>query len=187
VGSTRGFVAGNWVELSDDTVDLQERPGLLVRVATVEAGTLTVNPSSVEPQATLAWEKWGPNPKVRRWDQVGTEDIALVKGAVPVLELTAGGKPAWIDLEDGIQIQFGAGGAYRTGDYWLIPARVATGTIDWPIDLPTGGSAALPPHGVKHRYAPLGFLGWDGTTAQLPKDCRCHINLVTSCPDDTPT
>jgi hypothetical protein len=35
-----------------------------------------------------------------------------------------------IDLEDGIQIQFLTGGKYPTGDYWLIPARVATGDVE---------------------------------------------------------
>ena len=30
----------------------------------------------------------------------------------------------WVELEDGIQIQFVAG-QYRAGDYWLIPARTA--------------------------------------------------------------
>ena len=45
----------------------------------------------------------------------------------------------WIALEDGILIQFqpvqspGTGAnTYRTGDYWLVPARVATGDVEWP-------------------------------------------------------
>jgi hypothetical protein len=39
----------------------------------------------------------------------------------------AADKIVWLDLEDGVQIQFSDGGEYLTGDYWLIPARVATG------------------------------------------------------------
>ena len=54
-------------------------------------------------------------------------------------------------------MQFAGDGDYRTGDYWLIPARAATGEIEWP-----GGTEpkALPPRGVEHHYAPIGFITW---------------------------
>jgi len=64
-------------------------------------------------------------------------------------------KMVWIDLEDGVQIQFSAGGEYRTGDYWLIPARVATGNVEWPQDDDLNPQP-LPPHGIEHHYALLG-------------------------------
>ena len=40
----------------------------------------------------------------------------------------------WLALEDGVEIQFvdPQNSVYRTGDYWLIPARVATGDVEWP-------------------------------------------------------
>ena len=60
---------------------------------------------------------------------------------------------AWLALEDGIQIQFQPGGAYRTGDYWLIPARTETGDVQWPRD--GNGPVARPPDGIEHHYAPL--------------------------------
>jgi hypothetical protein len=44
-------------------------------------------------------------------------------------------------------------GTYRAGDYWLIPARTATGDVEWPG--PPEDPEAVPPHGVEHRYAPL--------------------------------
>jgi Family of unknown function (DUF6519) len=59
-------------------------------------------------------------------------------------------KMVWIDLEDGVQIQFSAGGEYRTGDYWLIPARVATGNVEWPQDDDLNPQP-LPPHGIEHH------------------------------------
>ena len=62
----------------------------------------------------------------------------------------------WLDIEDGIQIQFQAGlkpeHHYRTGDYWLVPVR----TADEGILLRDQGPH--PPDGVKHHYAPLALF-----------------------------
>ena len=55
---------------------------------------------------------------------------------------------------------------YRTGDYWLIPARTAAnGVIDWPAtqdDAKKKVPVALPPHGVEHHCAPLGVISSQG-------------------------
>jgi hypothetical protein len=78
----------------------------------------------------------------------------------------------WLPIEDGIEIKFepaghGAAHHYRAGDYWLIPARVATGDVDWPRQ----GShpALLPPSGVEHHYAPLAIV-----ESKLDKTLRVH-------------
>ena len=127
VSHARGFEAGNWVELSDDTQELQGRPGVLVKLMKVEGDTLSVDPATVSPGATLDWTIRGPNPKVRRWDQIDNESTTLKNGAVPITEGTDT-VPLWLNLEDGVQIAFPTGdGDYHTGDYWLIPAREATG------------------------------------------------------------
>jgi hypothetical protein len=89
----------------------------------------------------------------------------------------------WIELEDGIQVQFLAGGEYRTGDYWLIPARVATGNIEWPSELDPAGNvvpALTPPRGIEHHYAPLGFVEWDGEDVIL-QTCRCEFAPSVRC------
>lgn len=44
----------------------------------------------------------------------------------------------------------------KTGDYWLIPARTASGDVEWPG--PPGNPDAVAPQGVKHYYAPLAKL-----------------------------
>jgi len=49
---------------------------------------------------------------------------------------------------------------YRTGDYWLIPARVATGDVDWPG--PPNNPLPRPPYGIEHSYAPLAIITFDG-------------------------
>ncbi len=166
VSRARGFKAGNWVELSDEASELQGKPGVLGKVTQVDGDTL-----SVEPDVGASLPDWKDlvNPRVRRWDQQRTEGIEWKDGAVMV---TAA---AWIDLEDGIQVRFTAGGEYRTGDYWLIPARVATGTIEWP------DSIAVPPHGVEHHYAPLGFVSWQDSEGMVVKGCRCVFLPVSSC------
>jgi Family of unknown function (DUF6519) len=151
VANARGFAPGNWVELSDDTHELLGNPGTLVQLAKVEGNALSVDPATTLP----AFGDFPKHPKVRRWDYVETEAISVADdNALPIQEST----DHWIDLEDGVQIQFSADGQYRTGDYWLIPARVATGTVEWPQtdDL---NPQPLPPHGVEHHYAPLGFVG----------------------------
>ena len=65
----------------------------------------------------------------------------------------------------------------RTGDYWLIPTRVATGRIEWPQadDL---NPQPLPPHGVEHHYAPLGFVSRSGEEWQVTKNCQCDVRTA---------
>ena len=182
VANTRGFSAGDWVELSHDDLELHGQTGMLVRLANVEGGMLSVDPDSVPDADTLVWPDKFKNPKVRRWNQTETEDLTLAGGVVLVTEPTAT-SDGWIDLEDGVQIQFTAGGVYRSGDYWLIPARVATGWIEWPLTTDADDKTiakALPPHGVEHHYAPLGFVSWSKEEWQI-RSCRCDFEPLSSC------
>jgi hypothetical protein len=182
VTRARGFEAGNWVELSNETLDLQERPGLLVKLAKVEGDVLSVDPSTIPSGQTLALDPAAPHPKIRRWDQKRTDKLPLVGGAVEVKEGTDA-DPVWIDLENGIQIGFSGGGTYRTGDYWLIPARYAAG-IEW-SSTPDGAGHdvpdALPPHGVEHHYAPLGFIAWEGPNELKSWPCGCQFFPMSNC------
>jgi hypothetical protein len=131
----------------------------------VEGETLTIDPYTTsgtvyEPTSKFA-ELQVTNLKVRRWDHKEPEDGLLKEGAIPIEE------DVWIELEDGVEIRFKAGmpaTKYRTGDYWLIPARVSTGDVEWPQTSvpdpndPTKflmGPKPLPPNGVEHHYAPL--------------------------------
>jgi hypothetical protein len=155
VASTRGFAAGSWVELGDDDCDLLGLPGALVQLAKVEGDTLSVDPATTLPSI----DDYPVNPKVRLWNQTANDLISLADDhAITIQESPAGAtadKMLWFDLEDGVQIQFSAGGNYRTGDYWLIPARVATGNVEWP-QADEHNPQPLPPHGIEHHYALLG-------------------------------
>jgi len=72
-----------------------------------------------------------------------------------------------IQLENGIQVTFGPlpsspgpsapAPIFHSGDYWTIPARAATGQIEWPPGGSDGNSAQLPTSVVVHR-APLACI-----------------------------
>lgn len=183
VGRTRGFEAGDWVELTDETRELGGTPGVLVKLAAVAPGVLTIDPGSAGDAGAFWVAAHGTLPKVRGWHQTATGDVELVDGAVRVPAPTDGADP-WIDLEDGIQVRFTGDGSYRTGDYWLIPARVATGTIDWPDLRTPAGQSEQPPHGVRHHFAPLGFVSWNTDTKSWDIDNNCRRDFAPLDPAD---
>lgn len=166
VASSRDFAAGQWVEFTSDTDDLLAQPGPLTRITRIDGDVLTV-------EAAPAWKKELVNPKVRRWDQTANDQLTLVNGAIAIVP--GSGDSGWIAIEDGIAVQFSAG-TYRCGDYWLIPARVATGAIDWPVDT-VQKPMPLPPRGIEHHYAPLFMVEAIATDpfVSLVKDCRCRF------------
>lgn len=164
---------GHWVEVVDDTSSLLGTPGPLVEVEAVDDDELEVtliNPSGSPPLPGFD-EKGTTQPLLRRWDQRSA--------AIPVEEGT------WIDLEDGVQVLFAPppdasaneAHRYRTGDYWTIPARVATGDVEWPQE--GDQPASRPPHGVLHHYAPLAVANFatSGGTASLDDARRRIIKL----------
>ena len=77
-------------------------------------------------------------------------DQAAATGAIPVPSVATDR----IVLEDGLVVGFSsAGGPFRTGDHWIVPARA-----------PAGGGAVgddpllddAPPLGIHHHYVRLG-------------------------------
>ena len=144
-----GFEEGIWVELSSDGQELRGQPGKLVKLLKVEGDRLTLEQAVSNPVGVPPDEVWPT--KARRWDQRQAGSLTLKDGAVPVKEGVT--EADWIELENGIQVEFLAANSdenltnlYRTGDYWLIPARVATGSIEWPVKLDNKGQ---PKHDAK--------------------------------------
>lgn len=170
VAEGRGFCANAWVELSDDATDLRGEPGVLVRLKKVHDDVLTIDDADVGKFA-FAPDR---HPKVRCWDETGDG----LSNGIPLL---VQGASAWITLEDGIQVEFAADGEYVSGDYWLIPARVANGAnggIDW------ADGAQVAPRRAHHHYAPLGFVGWstaNGDAAIEATSCVCTLRPLTPC------
>lgn len=172
-----GLRPDDWVEVVDDEYVLQNRAEPLLQVKAIDRDGMRVTLKTA-PASTVGTDP-AKHPLLRRWDQ---HTAGLREGAIPVVEGAGDEDSNWITLEDGVQIQFppavaidagtGAGkrptrgGAttdlsnappsYRTGDYWLIPARVATGDVEWPG--PPGQPLPRPPHGVEHAFAPLGIV-----------------------------
>ena len=138
------------------------------------------------------------HPLLRRWDHkqgdpaeggttLGPDGAALVQESDEM----------WLHLEDGVQIQFqpppvGRENQYRTGDYWLIPARTAPADVEWPTETVKDNQGnikttalARPPQGIVHHYAPLGVLtvADNGAITIIPDEknqtCRKSFASVT--------
>jgi hypothetical protein len=159
----RGLATGDWVELIDEHYDLEGLPGVLATVKAINPATREVTLSRrKQDEASTKPIDPGRHALLRKWDGAN-------------LKVTEVGDAAkgWIDLDKGVQIQFGAtpkasGGAaaqpptgkYRNGDYWLIPARVVTGDVEWPQKGDAPGFA--PPRGIEHHLAPIALLPGGG-------------------------
>jgi hypothetical protein len=181
-------VENDWVEVQDDDSVLTGRVSELVQVQLVDRVGKTVTLADA-PDPNIGKDP-AKHPILRRWDLRASTLAAGPDGAALVTEAD----DHWLLLEDGVQIQFAksdpiAPNQYRTGDYWLIPARTATGLVEWPTEEGKDGSgaavtaqAALPPAGVQHHYAPLAVVSVDGTTGVLtvPERCRRTIKVVAT-------
>ena len=164
-----GFAGGQWVEIVDAESTLKGTPHPLVQIDKVDPAT-----RKITMQTSVAAFKNTPYLKLRRWDP--TDNMAKTDG----IEMTAG----WLDLEGGIQVQF-AQGSYRSGDYWLIPARTATGEIEWPpFEVPNTHPIPQPPIGIRHHYCRLALLKVQGGNLHL-EDCREKFPPLTEiCAED---
>lgn len=156
------FEVGDTVELVDDRSTFAlpgTPPQKLLQVIAVDTLEETVTLSD-EPGITTDASL---HPILRRWD---APEQPIVEGE------------QWLILEDGVQVNFSrsAEGDYVTGDYWLIPARVATGDVEWPTSV-TGQPIPQPPKGIQYHYALLAEV--DPANDQVT-DLRPVIAPITS-------
>jgi hypothetical protein len=170
-----GFATGQFVELTDDGRELAGQPGILVQLAAATMGpqgplltadTSLANAADLSAFLNAFTNQTVRNPKVRRWDQSATQVSTTSPGGDVVIRE---GTP--IDLESGVQVIFQAGGRYRTGDYWLVPARTVTGDVDWPRDS-SGNPLFRPPQGISHHFCPLAIVNFTPQTWSVLSDCR---------------
>ena len=166
-----GFSPGQWVEISDDTNLFGEepnQPGDLYQIQGISPETLSV--TMTQPVASV---NPAMNARMRRWDQ-----FASSAGANGVSLSTA-----LLDLENGIEVEFSKGN-YQSGDHWLIPARTATGQIEWPPCNSNGAEFQLA-HRTEIYFAPLACIQWDPQKQSLNiQDCRKSfppLTGVTAC------
>jgi hypothetical protein len=162
-----GFQANEWIEITDDENLFGETPnqaGTLYQIQSVDPTVLSI---TLTVPVVLAGT--GANPRVRRWDQSGP---SAGPSGVP-LPVSAP-----LTLENGIQVTFRPG-TYQSGDYWTIPARTASGQIDWP-PCDSNGDAFQPPHSIAVYNAPLACIHWDARARQtIVQSCRRLFSPLT--------
>ena len=169
-----GFQSGQWVEISDDTYMFGEppnQPGKLYQIKQVYPASLTITMTTTVLPVDLS-----RNARLRRWDQASP---AATPSGVPL-------SPSWTDLENGIQVRFGPGD-YSPGDYWTIPARAASGQIEWP---PCGsdGQPFQGPHYAEVHTAPLACIHYNAEARQrfTVDDCRLLFSPLTELAPSAP-
>jgi hypothetical protein len=155
--AAHGFSKGDWVELSNDLIDLSGTPGTTVQLTDVSGNVLTIDPATLK-GAAIAPPDATFHPRVRRWE------------SPPLPVQVPAGNAGFIVLEDGVEIKFSAAGSFRTGDYWTIPARVETAAAAAGLLWPAG--VDRPPMGVRHHYAHLAIATFDGNNWTSLQDCR---------------
>ena len=169
------FPVNQWIELTHEERTLQGRPGILVQLASVQGDDLgAVGSTWPNEFRNIDWTKPWPGDSAtphgiiaRRWD---SKEINVAQ-ADPI-------------LLDNIQVQFETGTdvVYKSGDFWLIPARQLTGTIEWPRDA-DGKPLWQPPQGIFHRYCGLALLELDaGGQWTVIEDLRAIFQPLADLP-----
>ena len=161
---------GDWVEVIDDAYVERGKAESLLQVAEVDVSGRRVR-LAAEPSLDVG-RLSNRHPYLRRWDHqaaTGVDAPHIWAGALQIQEGT------WVDLEDGIQVWFAASGVYRTGDYWVIPARTMTGDVEWPHNQ-AGAPLLRAPDGIRYHYAPLAWIASSKVT--IPLDLRQQFEPV---------
>lgn len=172
-----GLHVDSWVEIIDISHGIEQKPGPLMKVASIDPATRHVTltsqngimlPDDSDPERVLLLRRW--DYKQGDTSQPTTPTFAD-DDALQIIPNQA------LILEDGIEITFVEDAnttmVYRTGDYWLIVARTAHGTIE-------NNGVTLPPHGIKHHYAPLAYVTLtDGSIADTATDLYDLRHTIT--------
>lgn len=182
-----GLQIGDWVELVDEDYELRGDAESLLQVTNVNLIDMHVTLSDAPP--TTRTDREGrslqrTNQLLRRWDHKAGDPRAgglELRDGAAIIKERANANENWLVLEDGVKIQFQPNGNYRPGDYWLIPARTATGDVEWPGEV--GLPQARPPHGVTHYYAPLARIEVAiGGAVNVRVDFRRQFEPLAQCP-----
>jgi Family of unknown function (DUF6519) len=168
-----GFAPLQWVEISDDSDEFgqtPDQPGQLRQIKIVDFQHNRVTLTSPAP----AVDTTNGHAKLRRWDH--SDPGATEAG----LAMAPGGATGtWHSLENGIRVQFASSNTFQPGDYWLVPARTATGELEWP-PCDSDGAEFQPAHNTRIHRAPLACIGWAPNAGGfVPRDCRDFFYPLT--------
>ena len=164
------FAVNQWVEIVDPEGDLNNSPRFLTQISDApDPGQSTIN---IADSASVFAGR--TDLRLRRWDMSGAS-------------VTSQGIPAqagWLQIENGIQVNF-TEGSYSSHAYWQIPARTATGEIEWPpFQIPNLDPIPQPPLGDLWKYCRLALLEVRGGIWVF-YDCRAKFPALTNiCADD---
>jgi hypothetical protein len=161
-----GFAANDWVEITDDWLELNGLPGELHQVAFVNTGGKTVTLTTPVSPANFPVDSNGQtlprrHTRLTRWDGTGTA------GDTPV-------STSPVTLENGITVTFGLAAnaqSFKSGDYWVFAARSTDGTVEF-LD-------AAPPRGIYHHYARLAVVGLSSASLSGSSSLTNRIGIVT--------
>jgi hypothetical protein len=176
--SVLGLHELDWVEVVDDAKELAGEPGTIAQIEKIDPEQLVITLST----SATGFDVNG-HPKLRRWDTRPEQTSAEFSINVP------SGNDGFIPLEGGVEVKFQIG-TFRTGDFWLIPARTIPGKfgdIEW---LQESGSPAFRlTFGNLHHYCKLALLtaaggGAAGISISLMEDCRKKFPPLTELPTD---
>ncbi|RVU28521.1 hypothetical protein EOT10_01135 [Streptomyces antnestii] len=154
---------GDHVELVDTAYASRLEPLPLLRVEELDLPGRRVR-LSAEPDQHVG-RRPELHPYLRRWDHQAAprqrgRTTPLRGGAIRIEE------GAWLPLEDGVEVYFEKNSTYRTGDYWTVAARTATGSVEWPVN-----AARKPllchPAGIVRHYAPLALVKGEDSPVDL--------------------
>jgi hypothetical protein len=171
------FHDGDWVEVSDDWLELHNLPGELRRIRV--AGGVDETARTLEFDVALSAglfptdaqqaTETARNTRVRRWDQSGLvrrEDGSEAQNLNDPLatgEITIPAPGTRLFLEHGILVTFDLepdGGLFHSGDSWVFAAR----SVDASIEL----LEQAPPLGIHHHFARLAVIDFPDEET----DCR---------------
>ena len=164
-----GFAPLQWVELSDDSYEFgpePNRPGELLQIRFVDPEHRRITLFQPAPAMNTA----SGHAKLRRWDQAGND---ATSNGVPMNPIGRN------SLENGIYVQFSNAQPFRSGNYWLIPARTATGMPEWPPSDSDGADYQQARSITVHR-APLACIHFDAEQKRfIVDDCRDRFSPLT--------
>ena len=171
------FSDGDWIEITDDVLELAGQPGEMRRIRSgngVDDTTHTILLETALPAGRFPVDGQGRttpsrNTRVRRWDHSGR---VLDANGNLLVDLNAVGSNGTIPvpssatsvlLENGVVVRFHlapATGRFRSGDYWTFGARSTNAAVEI-LD-------QVPPRGIHAHYAKLALVTFPDTET----DCR---------------
>lgn len=168
------FSPNDWVEVTDDWLELNGLHGELHQVSLVTDAAKTIQlstPVSASSFPVDANNQTDPtrHTRVIRWDQSGkvyqsdgttvwTDLDSTGTGEIPVPPPGTS-----LILENGVTVSFDLNpgtGVFKVGNYWNFAARTIDGTVESLVE--------APPRGIHHHYARLAML----TLPSTATDCR---------------